>query len=64
MEFQTIVGLLVRHGLTILGGFLVQRGVVDASDVDTLAGGGAIIVGIILSVFNKREAKVTTEVQQ
>ena len=54
MNFSTILGLLVRHGLTIIGGVLVQKGMVDATDVDTIAGAGAIVAGIVMSVFNKR----------
>lgn len=57
MNFSTILGLLVRHGLTIIGGVLVQKGMVDATDVDTIAGAGAIVAGIVMSVFNKRASK-------
>ena len=54
MNFSTILGLLVRHGLTVLGGVFVSKGVIDSTDVDTIAGAGAIVVGIVMSVFNKR----------
>lgn len=57
MNFPTILGLLVRHGLTIIGGVLVQKGMVDATDVDTIAGAGVIVAGIVMSVFNKRASK-------
>lgn len=58
MDLKTIFGLLVRHALTIAGGVLVQKGTIDAADVDTIAGAGAIVVGIVLSVINKRKTGV------
>ena len=57
MNFSTILGLLVRHGLTILGGVFVSKGVIDSTDVETIAGAGAIVAGIVMSVFNKRASK-------
>ena len=57
MNFSTILGLLVRHGLTIIGGVFVSKGVIDSTDVETIAGAGAIVAGIVMSVFNKRASK-------
>ncbi|GHA66181.1 hypothetical protein GCM10009007_03300 [Formosimonas limnophila] len=57
MDLSTVFGILVRHGLTILGGVLVSKGIIEAGDVEVIAGSGAAIVGVLLSVFNKRVAK-------
>ena len=54
MDLQTIGGLLVRHGLTVAGGVLVQRGYLDSASVDTIVGAGVIVFGVLLSVLNKR----------
>ena len=54
MDLQTIGSLLVRHGLTVAGGVLVQRGYIDSASVDTIVGAGMIVLGVLLSVLNKR----------
>lgn len=50
----TIVGMLVRHGLTMAGGYLVAHGVISASGVEPLVGAGVAIAGLVLSYINKR----------
>ena len=54
MDLSTILGIVVRHGLTILGGIFVSKGVLEAGDVEVVAGSGAAIAGVLLSIFNKR----------
>lgn len=48
-----ILGVL-RHILTLAGGFLVARGVLDESQVETLVGGAWAILGVLWSVVEKR----------
>lgn len=43
------LGKLVRHGITTAGGGLIMKGLTDGAGVDTLAGGGAVLVGVLLS---------------
>lgn len=50
---QALLGLALRHLLTIGAGLLVHKGLVDASDAETISGGVAAIVGVGLSALNK-----------
>ena len=53
MLSPAILGV-VRHVLTLGGGYLVARGTLDASSADTLVGAGVSIAGVIWSVIDKR----------
>ena len=48
-----LLGLALRHGITILGGILINKGLVDASQVEAISGGLLAIAGIGLSALNK-----------
>jgi hypothetical protein len=45
---------IARHLLTSVGGVLVAKGVVDAGQLEVLAGAGAILVGIVWSYFKNK----------
>ena len=54
---NAILGLLLRHGLTILGGALAAPGLhLGAVDINTVVGGVAAIAGVGLSALNKVKA--------
>ena len=53
MLSPAILGV-VRHVLTLGGGYLVARGTLDASSADTLVGAGVSIAGVIWSGIDKR----------
>lgn len=49
----SLLGLLLRHGLTLLAGYLVNKGIADASAATAITGGVSAIAGIGLSYLNK-----------
>ena len=53
MLTPAILGV-VRHVLTLGGGYLVARGTIDSSSADTLVGAGVSIAGVIWSIVDKR----------
>lgn len=54
MSIEALLGL-GRHALTTLGGFLASKGFIEASDVEIAVGAIAALIGVALSVFNKRK---------
>lgn len=54
MTKEQIAGL-VRHAFTTFGGGLVTAGVATESDLNILAGGAAVLAGIIWSWWQKRK---------
>jgi hypothetical protein len=48
---------IARHGLTIAGGMLVQKGYASADDVQGGLGAVVTLIGVGLSVWHKIEAK-------
>ncbi|MHA2218020.1 MAG: Pam3-gp28 family putative phage holin [Candidatus Hodarchaeales archaeon] len=52
MKKAQLLGI-ARHLLTIIGGGLVSKGVVEANIAEELIGVGMSIVGIVWSVKNK-----------
>lgn len=57
MDMKTIILGVIRHGLTVAGGVLVTNGHLSSSDVEVVAGAGAILVGVIWSVIQKKVKK-------
>jgi hypothetical protein len=54
VEKSVVIGSVVRHLLTTAGGYLVSRGLIDASQVEPLAGSLLIVGGIVWSIWQKR----------
>ena len=52
---QSMVAGVVRHVLTTAGGVFVTKGYVGASDWETVAGGIAVLIGVIWSVWQKKK---------
>ena len=52
MKFDIIFGL-VRHVLTLVGGYYVSKGQIDQSSVDTVIGAISGIAGVAWSVKHK-----------
>ncbi len=50
---QALLGLLLRHGLTLLSGYLVARGIADSSVAAEIVGGISAAAGLGLSALNK-----------
>jgi hypothetical protein len=46
---------LVRHALTLLGGYFVSKGDISQGDAEALAGAVAACVGVLWSVLAKRK---------
>ena len=62
MNTPAILGL-VRHALTLLGGYLAGQGKLDPSDSETIVGGLVALVGFVLSWRNKKESPVVVTKQ-
>lgn len=52
MKIDIILGL-VRHILTLVGGYYVARGKIDQSSVDTVIGAVSGLAGVVWSVQHK-----------
>ncbi len=50
---QALLGMVLRHGLTLLAGLLINKGLVDASGAEAITGGLMAAAGIGLSALNK-----------
>lgn len=55
-EFMTekLLGMLIRHGMTVIGGFLIAEGYADEQTVQSLTGGAVALGGVALSYAEKR----------
>jgi hypothetical protein len=51
---QDEVAGIIRHVVTIAGGYFVSRGLIDESALITIAGGAAALAGVLWSVYSKR----------
>lgn len=54
MTLQIILGLLLRHVLTMAGGGAFVQGLLDGDTVNQIAGVTTAVLGIGLSALNKR----------
>ena len=52
MTFDIIFGLL-RHVLTLVGGYYVAKGQIDQDTVNTAIGGISTLIGVAWSIHNK-----------
>lgn len=57
------VKAVVRHGISIFGGGLVSRGMLDQSELETLTGGAVVLVSVGWSLFRKWSRAKTEEVK-
>ncbi len=57
MDKKALIGLLIRHGLTIAGGIATGSGYLSESEVQTGTGAIVALVGVLLSIFEKRKRK-------
>jgi hypothetical protein len=57
MDTKLLIGLIVRHSLTIAGGYATGTGLVTESDITTGVGAITALVGIVMSVLEKRKRK-------
>lgn len=57
-ELTDMVLGLIRHAMTTAGGALVTNGVITQDDLTSIVGGALALLGIALSVWNKRKNKV------
>jgi hypothetical protein len=53
MNRSILLGL-IRHTLTTVGGVLVTRGLLTTADLDAIAGGLAVLAGVLWSILEKR----------
>jgi hypothetical protein len=57
MDTKVLFSLVLRHALTIAGGYATGTGMINESDLTTGVGAVTAIVGIGMSVFDKIKAK-------
>lgn len=57
MDKKALLGLIIRHGLTIAGGVATGSGYISESELQSGTGAVIALVGIILSVLEKRKRK-------
>lgn len=55
MDTKLLLGLLLRHGLTIAGGYATGAGIVSQADLQTGIGAAVALVGIVMSALEKRK---------
>ena len=56
MDWKISAGLIARHVLTTLGGSLVAKGWIEASDVEPAAGAVLVLSAIAWSIVQKLKA--------
>lgn len=61
MNQEMILGL-VRHALTLAGGYLVKKGYTDSIGLDTLIGGLFAVVGVVWSMLHKQNVEVKASI--
>jgi hypothetical protein len=54
MNTFTLINLVLRHGLTTLGGYLIPQGTIAEPDLETGVGAIVAIAGIVWSIFDKK----------
>ncbi|WP_430448727.1 hypothetical protein [Rhodophyticola sp.] len=54
MFIQKMAGSIVRHGLTVAGGWLLAEGYTDEQTWATVTGGITAATGIAFSIFEKK----------
>lgn len=50
-----VAGILIRHGMTVFGGYLIAEGYADAEAVNEVTGGLIAMFGLGLSWLEKRK---------
>lgn len=56
MSQEQIMGL-VRHVLTVAGGYFVAKGLADEGTVELAAGALATLLGVAWSIWSKRQTE-------
>ncbi len=56
MEMKEVFTSLVRHGLTLGGGFMVSQGYFEAAQAETLIGAAMTIFGVAWAIYSKKKA--------
>jgi len=51
---KTVLALVLRHGLTTLGGMLVSSGYINSSEASGLVGSGMVLAGVGWSWWQKK----------
>lgn len=45
---------IIRHTLTFVGGFLVMKGIIDESVIESVIASSLTLTGVIWSIFDKK----------
>lgn len=55
MDKKALIGLLIRHGLTIVGGVATATGYLSESELQAGTGAVVALAGILMSILEKRK---------
>ncbi len=54
LVLSKLAGPMIRHGATVLGGWLLANGYADESTAQQIVGGASAAAGVVLSLAEKR----------
>jgi len=54
MMMRKASGIVIRHGATAAGGYLLANGYADADTVQQISGGAVAALGVALSMIEKK----------
>ena len=59
-----VIAAVIRHLITLMGGFFASRGAIGDSDIEALAGAATVIISIAWSIYEKwhREKHMEKEI--
>ena len=60
MTLEQVLGI-VRHSLTFIGGMLIMKGTVDATEWAELSGSLIAVIGGILSIVDKNKKSESSD---
>lgn len=55
--FNALLGSIIRHFLTGIGGVLIEQGVANANDTNAIIGGVSAAAGVIASLWKNYRNK-------
>ena len=59
MDKSIVIGLVLRHALTAIGGWMVGQGYISDGDVELGVGAILTLVGIVWSIVEKHQRKIS-----
>lgn len=54
LQIQALIGGVIRHALTFVGGGVSANGLATGSEIEAIAGAVTTIIGFVWSLYNKK----------